>query len=84
MIVTFIINFIILLITSSPTVCTGDSGELITASSTLGIAHPPGYPLYVLLGKIFSIVIYSSLFAVLGVFPIFPTICNAWEGRSRS
>ena len=57
MIVTFIINFIILLITSSPTVCTGDSGELITASSTLGIAHPPGYPLYVLLGKIFSILI---------------------------
>ncbi|OGS45519.1 MAG: hypothetical protein A2539_10155 [Elusimicrobia bacterium RIFOXYD2_FULL_34_15] len=57
MIITFIINFLILLITSSPTVCTGDSGELITASKTLGIGHPPGYPLYVLLGKIFSIFI---------------------------
>jgi hypothetical protein len=29
-----------------------DGGELITASITSGIAHPPGYPTYVLLGKI--------------------------------
>ncbi len=32
----------------------GDGGELITASVTLGIPHPPGYPLYVILGKAFS------------------------------
>jgi hypothetical protein len=32
----------------------GDGGELITASYTLGVAHPPGYPLYVVLGKAFS------------------------------
>jgi tetratricopeptide (TPR) repeat protein len=32
----------------------GDSGELIAASRTLSIAHPPGYPLYVMIGKIFS------------------------------
>jgi hypothetical protein len=32
-----------------------DSGELITAANTLGIAHPPGYPLYVLLGKLFTL-----------------------------
>lgn len=31
-----------------------DGGELITASVTLGIPHPPGYPTYVLLGKLFS------------------------------
>ncbi len=28
-----------------------DSGELITAAYTLGIAHPPGYPLWCLLAK---------------------------------
>jgi hypothetical protein len=27
----------------------GDSGELIAAAATFGVAHPPGYPLYVLL-----------------------------------
>lgn len=32
-----------------------DGGELITAAVTLGIPHPPGYPTYVLLGKLFSL-----------------------------
>ncbi|MCI0395413.1 MAG: DUF2723 domain-containing protein [Chloroflexi bacterium] len=32
----------------------GDGGELITAAVTLGVPHPPGYPTYVLLGKLFS------------------------------
>ena len=29
-----------------------DSGDLVAAISSLGIAHPPAYPLYVLLGKL--------------------------------
>lgn len=32
-----------------------DGPELVTASATLGIAHPPGYPTYVILGKAFSL-----------------------------
>ncbi|MEW6104051.1 MAG: DUF2723 domain-containing protein [bacterium] len=39
--------------TLTPTVGFHDSGELITCAWTLGIAHPPGYPLYTLLGKVF-------------------------------
>jgi hypothetical protein len=35
--------------TLHPGLPAGDSGELITAAVTGGIAHPPGYPLYVLL-----------------------------------
>ncbi|MFA6093262.1 MAG: DUF2723 domain-containing protein [Elusimicrobiota bacterium] len=31
-----------------------DSGDLASASLTLGIAHPPGYPLYVLASRAFS------------------------------
>jgi tetratricopeptide (TPR) repeat protein len=31
-----------------------DAGDLIASVSTLGIAHPPGYPSYVLLGHLFS------------------------------
>jgi hypothetical protein len=34
----------------------GDGGELIAASYTLGIPHPPGYPAYVLFGKLFSLI----------------------------
>ncbi len=36
-------------ITLQPGLPAGDSGELITAAATGGVAHPPGYPLYVML-----------------------------------
>ncbi len=32
-----------------------DGVELITASATLGIPHPPGYPTYIVLSKLFSL-----------------------------
>lgn len=32
----------------------GDSGELAAVAHGLGIAHPPGYPLFTLLGHLFS------------------------------
>ncbi|KAG7510629.1 transmembrane protein 260 isoform X1 [Solea senegalensis] len=34
------------------TVPGGDSGELITAACELGVAHPPGYPLFTLLARL--------------------------------
>lgn len=37
--------------TLSPTISVGDSPELISSAFTLGISHPPGYPLFSLLGK---------------------------------
>jgi hypothetical protein len=48
------IAFAAYLFTLSPTIAFGDSGELITAAYTLGIPHPPGYPLWVILAKLFS------------------------------
>ncbi|MFN8586882.1 MAG: DUF2723 domain-containing protein [Candidatus Eisenbacteria bacterium] len=35
--------------TLAPGLAAGDSGELVTAAWTFGVAHPPGYPLYVML-----------------------------------
>ncbi len=37
------------------TIYVGDSGELVTAVHLLGIPHPTGYPLYVLLGKLWTL-----------------------------
>lgn len=36
---------------AAPGVYVGDSGELVTAAATLGLAHPTGYPLYLLAGR---------------------------------
>ncbi|MCJ7458466.1 MAG: DUF2723 domain-containing protein [candidate division Zixibacteria bacterium] len=41
-------------LTLYPTFSFVDSGELAAVCTTLGIAHPTGYPLYTLLGRIFS------------------------------
>ncbi len=35
------------------TLYTGDDGDFITAMSTFGVAHPTGYPLFTLLGRLF-------------------------------
>ncbi|GLD62416.1 transmembrane protein 260 [Lates japonicus] len=34
------------------TVPGGDSGELITTACELGVAHPPGYPLFTLIARL--------------------------------
>ncbi len=57
----FFISFVVYLKTLCPTVYVGDSGELIAAVYTLGIAHPPGYPLYCLLGKLFTFLPFGSI-----------------------
>ena len=40
--------------TAARNVTFGDSGELIAAAWTLGVAHPPGYPLWTLIAKLFA------------------------------
>jgi hypothetical protein len=40
--------------TLAPGVVGGDSGELISASATGGVPHPPGYPLYALLARLLA------------------------------
>lgn len=51
-----------------------DGGELITAAVTLGIPHPPGYPLYVILGKLFSLL---PLGTVAWRFNLLSAVCGA-------
>ncbi|KAM9068405.1 protein O-mannosyl-transferase TMEM260 isoform 2-T2 [Sarcophilus harrisii] len=49
---------VVFILTLPPSLPGGDSGELITAAYELGVAHPPGYPLFTLLAKL-----------AIGVFP---------------
>ena len=48
--------FIIYMITLAPSVVQIDSGELAAVQATLGIAHPTGYPLFTMLGYLFSLI----------------------------
>ena len=57
----FLLSFFVYLKNLCPTITFGDSGELVTASYLLGIPHPPGYPLYCLLGKLFTFLPFGSI-----------------------
>lgn len=49
-IITFLVSFIIYLLTLAPDLNFTDAGELAGVCATLGIAHPTGYPLFAILG----------------------------------
>src|SRR3989339_59686 len=53
--ISFLSSFIFYLLTLAPTVTLEDSGELIAAAYSLGVPHEPGYPLFVVFGKLFSL-----------------------------
>ncbi|MGC9366881.1 MAG: glycosyltransferase family 117 protein [bacterium] len=53
---TFITSLIIYFYTMSPTLALWDCGEFIAASYSLGIPHPPGTPLVILIGRVFSLI----------------------------
>src|SRR4051812_42753987 len=40
--------------TLAPTLLLGDGAEFQTLAATLGMAHPTGYPIYLILGKLFT------------------------------
>ncbi|MBI5695614.1 MAG: DUF2723 domain-containing protein [Nitrospirae bacterium] len=87
--------FALYLFTLAPTVTFWDSGELIAASHLLGISHQPGYPLYCILGKGFSLLLpvgsnafrlnlMSAAFSALTAFVVYKAVLALLDDRAES
>jgi hypothetical protein len=55
-------------VTLAPSVVGGDAGELITGTACGGVLHPPGYPLYTMLGKLFLLLPFGEPALRMNVF----------------
>jgi len=53
--ISFAIALIVYLLTLEPTVSLWDCGEFIASSYKLQVGHPPGAPLYLIIGRVFSL-----------------------------
>lgn len=84
--------FIVYLRTLAPGVWGFDSAEFATGAYTLGIVHPPGYPIYLILAKVFTLVfpvndiayrlnVFSAIFAALTVYVLYKTIILLTKNR---
>src|SRR5665647_1195593 len=54
LILSFILPFALYMLTLAPSVTFFDSGEFLTATASLGSAHSPGYPLFLMYAKPFT------------------------------
>src|SRR5438552_14773557 len=67
--------FVLYALTLSPSTAMWDTSEYIAAAYTLGLPHPPGNPLFVLIGRVFSILPIAS--SVAARVNILAALCSA-------
>src|SRR5215210_3722847 len=62
--VTSIVVFAIYLATLAPTTAFWDTSEYIAAAKVLGVPHPPGNPLFIILAHVFGLIPLAASYAV--------------------
>jgi len=85
----FLFSLTVYLKTLCPTLYGGDCGELTAVSYLLSIAHPPGYPIWTLLAKLFTYLpvgnvalrcnLLSSIFSALAVVLVYYVILTTLQ-----
>ena len=90
----FLVSFLVYYDTMAPTVSFWDCGEFIATSYTLGVPHPPGSPLFLIIGRVFSMIPFSpdiafrvnlisvfvSALAVMLLYLIIVKVIAHWRG----
>jgi hypothetical protein len=57
--IALVLSFVVYFLTMADTVPYWDSGEFIATSFILGVPHPPGSPLYLIIGRVFSMIPFN-------------------------
>jgi len=81
----FLVAFGVYLSGASPSIAPRDSADMASAALTLGVAHPPGYPLYSVMGRLwlavfpwgnpaYGLAVLSCLAAAGAVFFLFLSV----------
>src|SRR3954471_18622976 len=70
-----LVTLVLYLITLAPSTAMWDTSEYIAAAYTLGLPHPPGNPLFVIVGRVFSILPIATSVAVR--INILAAVCSA-------
>ncbi len=96
--VVFLISFLTYLRSVAPTTSFWDCGEFIACSFNLGVMHPPGSPLYLLIGRILTLLplakdiglrinlfsVFVSGLTILLTFLIIEQLIRRWRGAAAS
>lgn len=72
----FLTLFLVYLATLAPSVTLWDSGEFLSAIHSLGIPHPPGTPLYILIGNVWA-KIFSPIVGFAYSINLLSAVCSA-------
>jgi len=65
--IVFVLSFLGYFITVSPTLSYWDCGEFAACAYTLAIPHPPGSPLFLIVGRVFTMIPFSDIGYALGL-----------------